>query len=447
MKKAQPIVSIEQYVVPPDGGLITRFPSNQVFRKNYSGLATASNVRAAAGRLGNAPGYEAALFAPQPITTPLLIFDAQAQTGDPRHILGTLDSLYAITHAIPVIVSAGDGGILAGLSFTFTDSMAISSFGGEALSVTWVMLSGPGTAAFNDAGNIHATATVTAPGLYEFQVTGTDGITSASSTVQVRFLIVTVSPMVYRFPTTAGGTLDLTATITGAADPMNPLAGGFTFGWSKVSGPAAVTFDDPASLTPVVTVPGTSGVDILEAVLAGGGGTSSAETTITVPSGPPYVALTFTGAGAVMGTTLAIDGGAPFTPNGGQQYVITSSIAVASSGTVTPANAGVMTPSFSIQGFNGASITFNSGNTQFASAHTTIAFGVIIYVGEFEGLIPGPFLAGYQNGGGAPLAINESVNLPAPTVVGSSPLTISSRYSFQFGTASFSWTNSITLSI
>jgi hypothetical protein len=288
MKNRQPIVSVEQYVVPPDGGLITRFPSNQAFRKNYSGLFVASNVRAAAGRLNNAAGFAPATFSPPLASPPILITDVELQDGAPLHVVGDCDSLYAVTQGIPIYVSAGNGGVTAGLGFTFADASAIYSLGGT-LSVEWSMVSGPGTTAFADAGNINTGVVVSTPGLYYFKVTGTDGVTTvASSPVSVRFIIVTAGPTPYTFPGSAAGALNLVGTVAGESDPTNPESDGMSYVWQFVSGPGVVTFDDAGSLTPVATFAANAGTGaqdyVLQLLLTVGATSYSSQVSVTVPA-------------------------------------------------------------------------------------------------------------------------------------------------------------------
>lgn len=387
--------------MPPDGGLITRFPSNQTWRRNYSGLATASNVRAAAGRLFNAPGYEPIFFFPHLTTAPLLIFDAELTQGM-FHVLGDCGNLYAVSPAYRPAVYAGIGGVVAGYNFTFEDARA-TGYLDQTLGVVWTLISGPGTAFFSDPGAINATVTVSDPGLYTFQVSGSDGLLTLTSTTTVRFITCTASPD-YTFPTPeVGGALALTGEIFGESDPTNPKSDGSSYTWSQVSGPDTVVFVDPVTvLSPNVTVPNTPGSYVLALTVSVGTTSYASDITLIVQDAAPPITrgITFTeiadtGAQFSAGYSISIDGAVYIPLVFGFQYEYISAFKVRM----------IITDADTINGSHSVGATFElltAENVTFGSTFTGNC-----QHGDIEGFVVGgdPGLAYIANGTTVPFSV------------------------------------------
>ncbi len=121
-----------------------------------------------------------------------------------------------------------------------------------AFTVTWSLVTGPGTVTFGNANNLATTANFSAVGVYVLRLTVNDSALSTTSDVTIT---VNSSSGGNQAPTVNAGsdfsvTLPAPANLFGLAgdDGLPNPPGAFTVTWSKVSGPGTVTFGNVASL-------------------------------------------------------------------------------------------------------------------------------------------------------------------------------------------------------
>ena len=110
---------------------------------------------------------------------------------------------------------------------------------------TWSKVSGPGAVTFANPALVDTTATFSQPGSYTLRLTANDGTLSATDDMVVQALQV---PLVSAGP-------DLTVTLPAAATLDGTVTddGPVQTTWSKVSGPGAVTFANPALVDTTAT--------------------------------------------------------------------------------------------------------------------------------------------------------------------------------------------------
>ncbi|MEZ5218819.1 MAG: LamG-like jellyroll fold domain-containing protein [Ilumatobacteraceae bacterium] len=120
----------------------------------------------------------------------------------------------------------------------------------QPVTVTWSMVSGPGTVTFGSTTSVDTTATFDAVGTYVLRLTATDGSLSSSDDVTIT-VIDNAAPVVSAGADAAvevGLPLTLAGTATDDGLPVTP--GAVTTTWSQVSGPGTATFvaaSSPAS--------------------------------------------------------------------------------------------------------------------------------------------------------------------------------------------------------
>jgi RHS repeat-associated protein len=148
----------------------------------------------------------------------------------------------------PPVVKAGADQIIsfpaaATLSGTATDD---GQPAGGVLSVTWSVVSGPGEVSFADARALSTTATFGTNGKYVLRLTASDSALSRTDDLNVT---------VNRSPAVDAGAdqsihLPNAATLRGmVTDDALPAGKAIVVTWSKVSGPGAVGFSQPAAAT------------------------------------------------------------------------------------------------------------------------------------------------------------------------------------------------------
>jgi hypothetical protein len=177
---------IDMNVLAPDAGLVTRFPSNQAGRTGRA-LATASNVRAKAGRIYSAPGYQALLGVPSGLS-PFNFLQMMQLEGTNTLVAGNETDLYAVS---PVIAE-GAIFVYAGPAQTLTDNGYVMEgyVGGplgDVLTIEWTLLYGPGTATFADSSSPTSAVSVSAPGIYGFRLSATNGVLTGTSECVLNF--------------------------------------------------------------------------------------------------------------------------------------------------------------------------------------------------------------------------------------------------------------------
>jgi RHS repeat-associated protein len=120
--------------------------------------------------------------------------------------------------------------------------------------LVWTRLTGPAPVIFTPATTAVTQARFTAPGEYTLQLTGTDGVLTASDNVTVHVSIGNHAPVV---DAGADQTVTYPANSTTLAgkfiDDNLPAGSSVTVTWSYVSGPAAPTFADVHSASTLVT--------------------------------------------------------------------------------------------------------------------------------------------------------------------------------------------------
>ncbi|MCB4756095.1 MAG: C25 family cysteine peptidase [Elusimicrobia bacterium] len=158
-----------------------------------------------------------------------------------------------VTTNQPPLVSAGANQTI--------DLFAAASLSGSAsddglpnppgrLTTAWTKATGPGTVAFADASALATTATFSAPGVYTLRLTATDSQFASSNDLTITVTVNNQAPAV-----DAGNNIILTfpdpAPLIGSVsdDGLPNPPRHLTIAWTKVSGPGAVMFDPPASLS------------------------------------------------------------------------------------------------------------------------------------------------------------------------------------------------------
>ncbi|MEK7949975.1 CBM96 family carbohydrate-binding protein [Luteolibacter soli] len=162
---------------------------------------------------------------------------------------------------------------------------------GSSLAATWSRISGPAAVSFSSSTTPSTQVTFPQAGSYTLRLTATDGALTSSDDV-----IVTVNPQppANQAPAISAGP-DRTATLSGgqavlaidasAGDDGQPSGSSLTVAWSRVSGPATVTFSSPSSADTNATFTA-AGTYVLR--LSGSDGTLSStdDTTVVISSSP-----------------------------------------------------------------------------------------------------------------------------------------------------------------
>jgi len=162
---------------------------------------------------------------------------------------------------------------------------------GSTLIVAWTKISGAGTVSFSPANTAATTATFSAAGTYELQLSANDSLATSTDTVIVTVrpepapentppvVTVTANPTTIALPTNQVA-LSATATDDGRPSPM-------TFTWSRVSGPTGVSFGSGGALATSATFT-QAGTFVLRFTADDGAAASSADVTVVVnPEAPP----------------------------------------------------------------------------------------------------------------------------------------------------------------
>ena len=159
---------------------------------------------------------------------------------------------------------------------------------GSNLSAQWSVTNGPGAVTFAEPNRAATTATFGAPGAYTLRLTATDGGLTTFSETHVtvnptgQYVVVSVgADQTIRLPKTAA----LSASVAdGRVSQAQPLARA----WTKVSGPASVTFSAPNALGTTAAF-GSAGVYVLRFSAGDAGYTGSDDLTVNVrPAAPIF---------------------------------------------------------------------------------------------------------------------------------------------------------------
>jgi RHS repeat-associated protein len=170
---------------------------------------------------------------------------------------------YTNPNAAPVVNAGADREVVlpshtVTLSGTATDDGLPSC---SALSISWSVVSGPGTVTFANEHSAITTATLSAEGIYVLRLTATDSQFTITDdvTVTLRSAAINQAPVV---EAGANQTIAMpaTASLAGTAtDDGLPTGSSLALTWSKTSGPGTVTFSNPNSATTTASfnIPGT----------------------------------------------------------------------------------------------------------------------------------------------------------------------------------------------
>lgn len=157
------------------------------------------------------------------------------------------------------------------------------------LTSTWSKVSGPGTVTFADPSKPSTTASFSAEGVYELQLTGSDSALSTADKVTVTVNNASganAAPVVNAGPDQtiiASGAATLSGTATDDGLPSSP--GNLTVTWTKVSGPGTVAFANASSAQTTATF-STTGAYVLRLSGSDGALTSTDDVAVTVnPAG------------------------------------------------------------------------------------------------------------------------------------------------------------------
>ena len=190
----------------------------------------------------------------------------------------------------PPVVSAGADQLISlptnavTLNGTATDDGLPNPPG--ALTLSWSVLSAPGTVVFADASAASTTATFSQSGVYVLCLTANDSVASSSSIVTIT---VNQPPTVYGAPdqsiTLPVNTVAIACMATDDGIPNPP--GALTLNWNLTIGPGPVTFSNPNSASTTATF-AQAGIYVLTFSANDSVATSSTNVTVTVnPDVPP----------------------------------------------------------------------------------------------------------------------------------------------------------------
>jgi hypothetical protein len=239
-----------------------------------------------------------------------------------------------------------------------------------ALTITWTMVSGPGTVTFANVSAAPTTATFSTAGTYVLRLTASDSVLSTSDDINVivnpvpanQAPVVNAGPdQIITLPATAS--LVGTATDDGLPNPPNAL----TITWSKLSGPGTVSFANPGAPTTTATF-SVAGNYVLRLTASDSALTSTDDVNVTVnpasPTNQPPVVnagpdqnITLPATASLMGT--ATDDGLPNPP--GALTISWSMTAGPGAVSCTPNNTPSTTCTFSAAGSYTLRLTASDG--------------------------------------------------------------------------------------
>jgi hypothetical protein len=154
---------------------------------------------------------------------------------------------------------------------------------------TWTKVSGPGAVTFADPSSVDTTASFSAAGTYVLRLSATDSaltaaddvtVTASSTQVNTAPSVDAGSDQVVHLPSSAS----LQGIVTDDGLPNPPAA--TTLTWSKVSGPGAVTFQDPNAASTLAGF-GESGTYVLRLTASDSVLSTSDDLTVTANPAPP----------------------------------------------------------------------------------------------------------------------------------------------------------------
>ncbi|MCW1914108.1 DNRLRE domain-containing protein [Luteolibacter sp. GHJ8] len=213
-----------------------------------------------------------------------------------RPVLTTTGSGGAPANAAPVVSAGPDrSGSYRNEPVSIPITGSASDDGlpqGSTLSLSWTMVSGPAPVSFSPANAAATNATFNAAGSYVLRLSGSDGALASSDQMTIDVVADIIDNEI---PTVSAGP-DQAATLSGSAvsialngsasDDGQPAGSTLVTTWSRVSGPGAVTFADPASATTTATF-STAGTYVLRLTASDGELSESDEMSVVIEDAAP----------------------------------------------------------------------------------------------------------------------------------------------------------------
>ena len=202
-------------------------------------------------------------------------------------------SLVVAVNTPPVVAAGPDLGVDHGAPITVTGTAGDDGLPSGTLDVAWI---GPAGVTFGSPGSPATSVSVPRPGVYELVLTADDGLAVTSDPMLVRVN----GPPVLDAGADVRATPGQQVTLEGfVADDGLPAGASVSVGWT---GSGGVVFDNPATLSPVVTFPGPGTYNLM---LTAGDTVFTATDTVTVTVAAPR-ALFVSGTAAATGDQALI---------------------------------------------------------------------------------------------------------------------------------------------
>ena len=198
------------------------------------------------------------------------------------------DSIVVAVNTPPVVAAGPDLGVNLGAPIRVTGTAGDDGLPSATLDVEWIS---PAGVTFGSPRSLSTSVSVPRPGVYEIVLTADDGLAVTSDSMVLRVN----GPPVLDAGSDVRATPGQAVTLEGfVADDGLPAGASLSVGWT---GPGGVVFDDPATLSPVVTFPGPGTYSL---TLTAGDTVFTVSDTVTVTVGAPralFVSGTATGTG------------------------------------------------------------------------------------------------------------------------------------------------------
>jgi hypothetical protein len=231
-------------------------------------------------------------------SAPLML--AASESGG-EYFLGALDDVRVYSRALTAVEvqvlgtksSANTAPVVnAGPDFTVNGTATLAGSASDdglpsppgAMTVTWTMVSGPGTVTFANGNAAATTATFSANGTYTLRLTASDGTLSTSDDAVVTFNApiapaITTQPANQLVPPGSTATFSVVATGTAPLTYQWSRSNDGGLSWTALNGATATSYTTPAA------VAGDNGAKFRVVVTNGAGSATSAIGTLTVGTG------------------------------------------------------------------------------------------------------------------------------------------------------------------
>jgi RHS repeat-associated protein len=162
---------------------------------------------------------------------------------------------------------------------------------------SWTQTSGPAPAFIATPNRLSTEVLISAPGIYTFQLSVSDSVLSASSSVQITVSQANQPPVIRVVADTTSLTPPAnTVTVSGTVtDDGLPTGAQVSVQWTQVNGPAGVSFTNPNSPSTKIIFPGTAGNYVLALTASDTQLSSSVNLSVTVnlpgPNQAPIVSI------------------------------------------------------------------------------------------------------------------------------------------------------------